>query len=355
MNKLAILAAVLLLFMGLVDGDAKAKEIRLSIGAGHPAGAAWVSTVENFFVKEVSRRVSERTNHEIRWTQGYGGSICKLGECLEIVEIGLLDMALIGTAFEPSKLRAHNFSYFVPFGLSDPLAAADAFLKVYEDVPRLKSVLRDDYNQVFIGVSTIGNYGLSTTFSWQDVDQLSGHKIAAAGPNLPWLEGTGIVAVQTSLNDAYTALETGVYEGWVMFADALISFKLTEVSKYFADLSFGCMAFPLLTINKDMWDELPKDIQPILLEVGAEWNQHNARVILDRQKSALQKMRETGVTFIDVSEQDRAKWAHRLPNLPKLRFEELEAYGRPGEAIYKYISVLQGMGHSFPRDWAGEK
>ena len=165
MNKLATLAAVVLLFLALPI-DAKAKEIRLSIGAGHPAAAAWVSTVKNFFVETVSARVAERTNHKIRWTQAYGGSVCKLGECLEIVEIGLLDVALIGTAFEPSKLRAHNFSYFVPFGLSDPLAAADAFLKVYEDVPRLKSVLRDDYNQIFLGISSIGSYGLSTTFDW---------------------------------------------------------------------------------------------------------------------------------------------------------------------------------------------
>ena len=334
---------------------AKADTFRLSIGAGHPASAAWIASMQDFLAPEITKRVKERTGHDIVWTEAWGGSVCKLGECLEAVEAGLLDVADLQTPFDPSKLQAHNFMYFVPFGLPDPRDGAKAALETYERVPELKTYLEDNYNQVFLGVGIIGNYGLSTTFEWSSVDDLQGQKIAAAGPNIPWLEGTGIVGVQSNLNDAYTSLQTGVYNGWVMFADALVSFKLIEVAKNFADIHFGTIATPLVTINKDTWEGLPPEVQDIFLEVGREWNGYMGDLVHEKQEAALKTMREAGVNFIEVTDENRTAWANQLPNLPKVRFEEVEQAGQPADAIYTFIDVAKELGHTFPRDWAAER
>jgi TRAP-type C4-dicarboxylate transport system substrate-binding protein len=336
-------------------GTASADTFRLSIGAGHPASAAWIASMQDFLAPEITKRVKERTGHDIVWTEAWGGSVCKLGECLEAVEAGLLDVADLQTPFDPSKLQAHNFMYFVPFGLSDPRQGAEAAREVYERVPELKTYLEENYNQVFLGVGIIGNYGLSSTFDWSSVDDLQGEKIAAAGPNIPWLEGTGIVGVQSNLNDAYTSLQTGVYNGWVMFAVALVSFKLIEVAENFADIGFGTISTPLVTINKDTWDGLPPEVQEIFLEVGGEWNAYLGNSVYEKQEAALQTMRDAGVNFIEVTDEDRKGWADRLPNLPKIRFEEIEAAGQPAEAIYTFIEVAEELGHTFPRDWAAER
>lgn len=335
--------------------QAGAETFRLSIGAGHPASAAWVGTMKEFLQPEISRRVKERTGHEIAWTEAYGGAVCKLGECLEAVEAGLLDIADLQAPFEPSKLQAHNFMYFVPFGLPDPRAGAKAALETYERVPELKTILEEDYNQVFLGVGIVGNYGLSTAFDWSSIEELSGRKIAAAGPNLPLLEGTGIVGVQSNLNEAYTSFETGLYSGWVMFPDALVSFKLIEVAGYFAEMNFGTVATPLITINKDTFDALPEEVRQIFVEVGREWNAEVGRVVHERQVAALNSMQDAGVKLIKVDDAMRQAWADRLPNLPGKRFEELEAAGLPGEAIYTFIEVAKGLGHAFPRDWSEER
>lgn len=335
--------------------DARAETFRLSIGSGHPASAAWIASMQDFLAPEIAKRVAERTEHEIEWTEAYGGSVCKLGECLEAVEAGLLDVADLQTPFDPAKLQAHNFAYFVPFGTPDPRVGAKAAWETYERVPELKEMLEERYNQVFLGVGIIGNYGLSTTFPWESIDDLQGHKLAAAGPNIPWLEGTGIVPVQTTLNEAYTALQTGVYEGWIMFADALVSFKLIEVADQFADIGFGTIPTPLVTMNKDTWDGLPPEVQEIILEVGEEWNAYIGEFVHEQQQKSLQTMADAGVTINEVSDEQRKAWAERLPNLPKIRYEEIEAAGQPGEAVYTYIDVLKEMGHEFPRDWAAER
>lgn len=348
----ALIAAAMVAGSALPAG---ADTFRLSIGAGHPASSGWIATVQDYFATEVSARVAERTDHEVTWTHGYGGSICSLGECLEAVEAGLLDMALVGTGFEPSKLQAHNFSYFVPFGPSDPRMGAEAFWRTYEEVPELRTILEDRYNQKFVGVSSIGDYGLLTTFPWETVAELEGQRIAGAGPNLPWIEGTGAVPVQSNLNEAYTSMQTGVYEGWIMYPDALVSFSLIEVAKHYADIHFGTIGFPLLTINLDTWNDLPPEVQEIILEVGQDWSVHNGEHIAQLQDAAYGAMAEAGVEIRQISEEERTVWANRMPNLPKLRYDEAVAAGMPGEAIYAYIAILEEMGHTFPRDWAAER
>ena len=153
---------------------AQAATFKLKIGAGHPPVGLWVATIKDVFVPRITERVAKETGHKIEWTEAYGGTVCKLGECLEAVESGLLDIADVHVPTEPAKLLAHNFMFFVPFGTSDPRLAAKTVWDVYESTPALKKVLEDRYNQVFIGPGIVGNYGLVTNFKWTNVSELQG-------------------------------------------------------------------------------------------------------------------------------------------------------------------------------------
>ena len=104
----------------VVAGAAEAATYKLKIGAGHPPVGLWVSTIRDVFVPKVTERVAKETGHKIEWTEAYGGTVCKLGECLEAVELGLLDIADVHVPTEPAKLIAHNFMFFAPFGTPDP-------------------------------------------------------------------------------------------------------------------------------------------------------------------------------------------------------------------------------------------
>lgn len=332
-----------------------AQTISLRIGAGHPAAATWITTIRELFMPRFAERVKAETEYEIEWTEAWGGSVCKLGECLEAVESGLLDMADLQTPFEPAKLMAYNFSYFVPFGTGDPVLGAELNRRTYEEVPALKEFLEDRYNQVFVGVGILSNYGLVTTFEWEKVDELDGQKIAAAGPNIPWVQSVGVIPVQSNLNEAYTSFQTGVYNGWVMFPDGVTSFRLEEVTKQFAITGFGAIATPLLTINKDTWDDLPPEVQKIMLEVGSEWNKRAGEFTAERQKQAFETMKEAGLNIKELTFEEKQAWAAQLPNIPKQRQEEIAKAGQPADGIYHYIKLLKEAGHQFARDWEAER
>jgi TRAP-type C4-dicarboxylate transport system substrate-binding protein len=349
--RLVIGAAALL----AAAAGAAADTFKLSIGSGYPAAAVWVSAMKDFYVPRVTDRVRKETGHALVWTEAWGGTVCKPSECLEAVQSGLLDIAESQAGQHPAKLMANGFSFHVPFGSPDPRIAAKAAQEVYEKTPALKTLLESRYGQVFLGAGVIGNYGLLTTFKWQDFSNLKGHKIAAAGPNLAWMHGTGVTGVQSNLTEAYTSFQTGVYDGWILFPDSIVSFKLTEVAKHFVEMDFGAIHSPLMTMNRKTWRSLPPNVQKIFSEVGREWNAHLGAVVYAKQQAALKQMRDQGVKVIQADFATKQAWASRLPNLPKLRFDEINKARMPGEAVYTYIKALKAAGHKFPRDWEAER
>jgi TRAP-type C4-dicarboxylate transport system substrate-binding protein len=340
--------------LGVCAGtEARADNFRLSIGAGHPVGAsAWITTLRDFFGAEVKKRVKDRTGHDIEWVEVFGGSVCKLGECLEAVQDGLLDIADLHVPFEPTKLMAHNFPYFAPFGEPDPVKAAVAARKVFDEFPALKDVLEKKYNQIYLATGTVGNYNLVTTFSWDKVEQLAGHKIAAAGPNMPWLQNTKAVPVQSNLNEAYTSLQTGVYEGWVMFPDAIASFKLHEVAPNYTFTDFGAIPNVLITINRDTWRKLPQPVRDIMLEVGREYTVVCATAVREKGEASIATVKQLGGKVRNLSMDEKRKWAMALPDIAKERAAEITKGGMPGDVIYAYVRHLKEGGLDAPRDWS---
>ena len=350
--SIIILLAVFFCFPGVT----LAKTFRLVIGAGHPIDAAvWITPMRDFIQVEVKKRVEAETEHKIEWVEAYGGSLAKLGEVLEAVQSGLMDIGDTHVPFEPSKLKAYNFAYFVPFGTEDPVKAAKAAVKVFQDYPQLRQYLEKQYNQVYLATGAVNCYNLVTTFPWDKVSQLKGRKIAAAGPNIPWVQAVGAVPVQSNLNEAYTSLQTGVYDGWVMLADATASFKLHEVAKYYTITGFGAIPNTMITVNKNTWNSFPPKIQQIFRDIGNKYHDVETKMALAKLDSSFKTMRDSGCQVREMSWDEKVKWAMALPNIPKERAKEITDGGLPGEVVYAYIKNLKDLGVKFPRDWSAEK
>jgi TRAP-type C4-dicarboxylate transport system substrate-binding protein len=327
--------------------------IELKIGGGHPAnGMTYTQAAVEYFQPEIAKRVAEKTNYRIKWTEAYGGTVAKLAEALGATQSGLLDVCVNSFAFEPAKLFLMNMNYYVPFASSDPVLVTKASRKVMDENKEVYDNLWKKYNQKFLALGPTGSYELITTFPVSKVTDLKGRKIAAAGPNLTLLEGTGAIPVQSNLNEAYTAMQTGVYEGWIMWPDSSYRFKLHEVGKYYTIVGFGADAIQGISVNLDVWNKLPKEVQDIFIEVSKEYEIKSAEMAKQYDIDALEKMRQAGVKVNVLSDEEKAKWAAAIPNVPQQKAEEAEKLGYPGKKIWaSYIKNLEDLGHKFPRKW----
>lgn len=352
-TTIRVLAAMLL---GTATGamPAFADSFTFRIGSGHPKGPApYVTTMSDVFAAEVKRRAEAETDHKVNFVEAYGGSIAGVSETLESVQQGLLDIGGYCVCFEPSNLYLHNFPYFEPFGpqkSSDAIAAART---VYDENPWLSSVFEDEFGQTLLGLGAWDNYHLGTKFEWSSVSDLKGVKIGGAGPNLPWLDYAGAIAVQSTLPEGYMALKTGVYDGWLMTPAGYNGFKYYEPAPYYTLIGFGAMPVVVLTMNKAKLESLPEDLRKIIVEVGQQWENQNGTAMDESQASGLAALEASGATIVTLPDETRAEWAQSLAEFPKKSAAEADSRGMPGTKVMTdYIEASKAVGHTWPVEYA---
>jgi len=335
----------------LAATPARADEIALRIGAGHPVVQAYVTMAKEFFVPEISKRVAERTKHTIRWTEAYGGAVAKLPEVLEAVQSGLLDIGALSLPFNPSQLYLNNYCYYVPFTSPDAREATKIARRLYDEFPPLHKQF-EKYGQRLIAIGSSGDYNIITTAPWETLSDLGRIKIGSAGPNLPWLTGTGATPVQATLNDAYTGMQTGVYQGYMVFARAFVGYRLSEIGKHVKMVHFGAMPINVLTINLRTLKRLPPEVQKIIEEVSKEYEQRVGELAKKQDDEAIITMKEQGVILTELSPADRETWALALRDLPRKAGADGDRRGLPmTELLKRYIELLKSEDYKLPVDY----
>ena len=328
---------------------AQAENIKLRIASGHPNANTYVNLMQNFFVPEVTKRVAEKTQHKVEFVEGYGGSMVKVADTLEGAQSGIIDIGGYCFCFEPSNLPLHAFQVMLPFGTMSPEKSVKLARTVYNKVPYMSQVFEDKFNQKLLSLIADNGYNLGTTFEWNNVGDLKGKKIAGAGLNLKWLEYAGAVPVQSSLPEAYTSMQTGVYFGWIMFPSGWVNFKLNEVAKNYTEVGFGSISWHGLTINKNKFNRLPKEVQDIILEVGKEYEAKTGSVNEENYPKQLVQLKSLGVNVKSVPDSVRTEWANSLKEWPQIQAQDLDKQGLPATLVLKTtLEEAEKIGHKWP-------
>jgi len=308
--------------------------------------------MKTFLVPEIKRRVSEETGYDIEISEQYGGAVAKLGECPEAVETGLLDIAMINScSFERSKLPVHCFAWWLPFGPVDTMQGLEAARLTLKWVPELDENFQK-YNQTNIAQSMVASYHLVTNFPITTMEDLKGKRIAHGGAMLPWMEALGAVGVQSMLNEAYTCLDTGVYDGWAMEPNATKGFKMIDPAPYYTLVDFGCASACTITMNNDTLASLPAEVRNIILEVGREYEEVNAQTAKERCDGIIQSWRDDPkYTVSQISDEEKTRWAKAMhaANVALDVIEEAEATGMPAtEIAWNYVNACKQVGYTYP-------
>jgi TRAP-type C4-dicarboxylate transport system substrate-binding protein len=237
----------------------------------------------------------------------------------------------------------------LPFGTMDPVMSLKIARAVYDKVPYLSQVLEDRFKQKLIALIADNGYNLGTTFDWNTVADLKGRKIAGAGLNLKWLEFAGITGVQSSLPDAYTSMQTGVYNGWIMFPSGWVNFKLYEIGKYYTEIGFGAITWHGLTMNTARFSKLPKEVQDIIVQVGREYEALTGTVNQENYPKQLALLRSSGAVVRTLPESVRIEWATALKDWPQQKADELDKMGLPGSQVLKLtLEEAEKLGYKWP-------
>ena len=350
MLKHSLLAGVIALApLGL-----SAETITATVVAGHPPVFRWVRVLPEVFEPAVNAAL-DGTGYEIAFDNQFGGSIAKVGEELETVGEGLAEIGTIQSLFDPAKLAVQNVTYYTPFVTDDPRAIQTLMAKLHEEAPGMQMAYEDE-NIAYLGSPTvIDDYLLMTNFPVNSMADLEGRRIAAPGAAVNWLSGTGAVGVSGNLTTYYNEIQTGVYDGVLVFASAALPGKLYEVAPHITKLGLGAQFAGVIGANRDWYEGLPVEVQDALHEgadAAAEW------YMADLEKFvalAFDKMAEAGATIQDAPPEMRETWAANMDNVAKTWAAQLDAQGLPAtEMLGLYMDEMRAAGATPLRDWDKE-
>ena len=157
------------------------------------------------------------------------------------------------------------------------------------------------------------------------------------------------------LTDFYNMLQTGVVDQAMLWPEAAMTFKIHEVAPHMLKADIGAVNSKTVTVNKDVWESLPAEVQEVLQEVAVAYRDRLAEVATGRAAASLEKFEAAGGQVVELSAEERVAWADSMPNIAIEWANELDAGGSPGsDMLLAYIEKLKAAGQTPARDWAGE-
>jgi TRAP-type mannitol/chloroaromatic compound transport system substrate-binding protein len=219
--------------------------------------------------------LEKMSNGRFEVTPSAPGAICPVDEQAEAVSSGLTPIMMPAGTYYGGKIPVTNV-YGVGIGLPEYRDFVMAY-EFYKD-GRAQELVFEAYEEVFNVVvvgDTLGpqNILLGSNKPIDSLADIDGQKLrcgdeAIAAP----LTEFGASTTWIPASEVYTALATGVFDGFTM-GNAADDYALAfhEVTKYWLK-SPGLMVLyedPFL-VNRDVWNEMPADLQEMVL-VAADY------------------------------------------------------------------------------------
>ena len=331
---------------------ASAASFTLKIGSGQPMKPIEPINVANYyFVPTIEKRVAAETSHKIKFIKLWS-TVSKPHDVLENVEKGVFDIGLFCACFEPTKAVQLAFHYFLPMVTDDPETQLTITRKTYKEFPAWEGATKK-FNQTVLGAPAFSSYGLGTKFAWKKMTDLAGHKIAGAGPNLPWITLlSGVTGIQTTLNEAYNSLASGVYEGVVIFPPAWQGFKLDEPAKYYTEVGWGATTLYQMTINNDTWAKLPNEVKKIFNEEKETWMVKASQMARKKYDVSLKALYDSGSHLYKLPYAERAKMAKSYDSWANQEAKKLDKKGLPASKLFRrYLEIAEAEGIKLPHKY----
>ncbi len=272
--------------------------IVLKASTHSPPGA--LTNAFDVFLDEIEKR----TDGLVKFDRFYGGTLAAPQDIIDSISSGVVDVAVINPSQQSGRLPLSSVASN-PALFSDSWVAIKTLNELHETFPEIQAEW-DNAGVVSIGTYATPPMNVMSTKPISSFDDLKGQRILTSSrPIATVIDELGATPVGLSFNEAYEAVSKGTVDGAVMSVQAGLAFGVHEVvdSVWTLPISGGPGFYGM---NKSIWDELPKDIQEIILEVKNEFQPESFYQIYQVEDGvkALKAFTSEGVSINEPSDAD---------------------------------------------------
>ena len=267
---------------------------------------------ESKMLVEMAEEVEKRSNGGLKLDIYFDSILGDYSAVMDEVMMGSIDMACqaISSEYDPRL----NMCY-IPYLYDD----YEAFVKVYSPGSNCYEMMSGMFND--LGLELLGCVPLGYCEYWLakddpnflDVDAAKSLLIRVPAIDTNRLEATslGFNTVTIPFADLYTALQTGLCDGWQgsTAMSAYISFRDVIKYGYITDSIMECHR---IFINQNTFNSLPEEYQKILTDVCLEKIAGLASVIEEENNDYIKQLEEGGTKVTYLTDEQKAAFADKV-------------------------------------------
>lgn len=166
-------------------------------------------------------------------------------------------------------------------------------------------------------------------------EDLQGLKIRGRGRlSEETIKALGGIPTAISSSELYEALQRGTADGVSTGTTSMVSRKLFEVQKYLTMTNDNMSQFPLV-MNLKVWNDLPKDVQDVLLQVSADVTKSIREDATKAEQDAIQTLKSNKMEVYTVKPEEVPKWRETVQPVWEMYIKQA------GESGQKIIDIAK--------------
>jgi TRAP-type C4-dicarboxylate transport system substrate-binding protein len=276
--------------------------------------------------------VREKSKGRIEIQVNNNGTLAKPAESLDMVRSGAVDLAWGLQSFYPDVFPLTDAIALPMLDLGTSAQAAQAVMDIWLNTDLLQDEYKD-YKVIMIRPSYTSP--ILTNKKIEKIEDFQGMKMRISGaPLIDFFDRFNVKAEGVPINELYSVLQNGSFDGAVTDWHAVYSFKLWDVAKYYADDKMTYTTYYFL-MNLDKYNSLPDDLKAVIDECSnqnaLDLNIDSWDTIVDEgRKGALDK----GDEIYNIDEETLAQMKVSAEESTKKWISDMEAKGLRGQEMY---------------------
>ncbi len=302
-----------------LSSAALAQEVTLRMQT-HYTSESQSGQLAQSFIDDVNVMSGGRIDIEMFWAS----SVVASAEGFDAASSGILDGEMHGGAYQTGKNPAFQF-------VGDPMGGYDNPYQLYGFLYHgggleAANQLYNQHGMQLIGWWAAGQESMSSSKPLAGPDDLKDWKFRSPpGLETEIFAELGASPIVMDFTEIFTALETGIIDG----ADASslannVGLGLYDLVKHATFPGFHSMPMDHVTVNLDVWNEMPDDLKRIIEVATQKLALQTTLTFEVANRRAAADLTAQGVTLYDWTPEDRAEfrqgaqrawdgWAEKTP------------------------------------------
>ena len=338
---------VVFLSVGIFLGDAGKN--RVSAAPIELRCAAYGTHEEGILGKGLDRfqkELDKRTNEQVKIKVFWGETLAKMMEIPRAVKSGMSDLGPVVAVYHP-ELFPYSFGSSqstMVMGGYELGSWIETYRKFFNETPEERECYRRN-NQKMLAWWEYDKMAVISKKPIRTLADAKGVKIRNSGEYLPpMFKAVGFVPISLPATEAYDAVSRGMCDAIHASPDTAAKYRWYDYCKYYTEAPiFGTALVFFLSINLDVWNKLPANIQKALVESGEEMTKAMPGISLQLRKDFDRLFRNAGGQYLMLPEAEQKEWKSKIAvNAMDYYIKKMEAKNIPKvkELVYRFAEIM---------------